>query len=76
MAEMAKKIKVIYPHDVSYVNSAELNSLIQAGKIMAFERQNRLVVVGMHPIRKSNSEMFPQKGEGRREFVKAFRLPV
>jgi len=59
MAEMAKKVRVIYPHDVSYVNAAELNSLIQTGKIMAFERQNRLVVVGVHPTRKMNSERFP-----------------
>lgn len=59
MAEMVKKIKVVYPHEVSYVNSAELNSLIQAGKIMAFERQNRLVVVGVHPTRKTNSEKLP-----------------
>ena len=56
---MMKTIKVFYPHDVSYVNKAELNSLIQLGKIMAFERQNRLVVVGLHPTRKTNSERFP-----------------
>jgi len=56
---MMKNIKVIYPHDVSYVNSAELSSLIQAGKIMAFERQNRLVVVGVHPTRKSSSKRYP-----------------
>jgi hypothetical protein len=36
-----------------------LNSLILAGKIMAFERQNRLVVVGLHPTRKTNSKRFP-----------------
>jgi len=56
---MMKKIKVIYPHDVSYVSSAELSSLIQGGKIMAFERQNRLVVVGVHPTRNTNSKRFP-----------------
>jgi hypothetical protein len=54
MAESAKNIKVVFPHEVSYVDSAELNSLIQAGKILAFERQHRLVVVGLHPIRKTN----------------------
>ena len=56
---MMKTIKVFYPHDVSYVNKAELNSLIQAGKIMAFERQSRLVVVGLHPTRNTNSKRFP-----------------
>jgi len=56
---MMKTIKVFYPHDVSYVNKAELNSLIQLGKIMAFERQNRLVVVGLHPTRNTNSKRLP-----------------
>jgi hypothetical protein len=56
---MMKKIKVFYPHAVSYVNNAELNPLIQGGKIMAFERQNRLVVVGLHQTRKTNSKRFP-----------------
>jgi hypothetical protein len=56
---MMKRIKAFYPHDVRYVNCAELNSLIQTGKIMAFERQNRLVVVGLHQTRKTISKWFP-----------------
>ena len=56
---MMKRIKAFYPHDVRYVKCAELSSLIQTGKIMAFERQNRLVVLGLHPTRKTNSKWFP-----------------
>jgi len=55
---MMQKIKVFYPHAVSYVNSVELKSLIQTGKIMAFERQNRLVILGFHPTRKTNSNRY------------------
>jgi hypothetical protein len=55
---MMKKIKVVYPHDVRDVNCAELNFLIQTGRIMAFKRQNRLVVVGLHPTRKTNTNCF------------------
>ncbi len=46
-------VKVIYPHNAGYVDTSELNSLIQSGKIMAFERQHKLVVIGFHPTRKS-----------------------
>jgi len=46
-------VKVIYPHDAGYVDTSELSSLIHSGKIMAFERQHKLVVVGIHPTRKT-----------------------
>lgn len=50
------KIKVIYPHDAGYVDTSELDALIQAGAIMAFERQHKLVVVGVHSTRKTESK--------------------
>jgi len=51
------KIKVIYPHQVGQVDASELNQLIQNGKIMAFEREHKLVVVGIHRTRKASSNI-------------------
>jgi len=51
------KIKVIYPNKVDQVDASELNQLIEKGKIMAFERERKLVVVGIHPTRSSPSKV-------------------
>jgi hypothetical protein len=53
------KVKVIYPHEAGYVDTSELNSLIQSGKIMAFEREHKLVVPGVHPTRQSERGHYP-----------------
>ena len=53
------KIKAIYPHNVGFVDTSELSALIQKGKIMAFERDHKLAVVGIHPTRKSASDTYP-----------------
>jgi hypothetical protein len=50
------KLKVIYPNGVGMVDSNELDSLIASGKIFAFVRSNQLVVIGIHPTRKKESE--------------------
>jgi hypothetical protein len=55
------KIKVIYPHNSGYVDTYELDSLIQSGRIMAFERQHKLVVVGLHPTRKTETNIYPSE---------------
>jgi len=51
------KIKVIYPHKVDQVDASELNQLIDKNKIMAFEREHKLVVVGIHRTRLSSSKV-------------------
>jgi len=51
------RIKVIYPHKVDQVDASELNQLIQNGKIMAFEREHKLVFVGIHRTRKPSSKI-------------------
>jgi hypothetical protein len=58
------RIKVIYPHRVGHVDSSELNRLIQRGEIMAFERERKLVVVGVHPTRKLLSKVYPGDRRG------------
>ena len=55
---MAKKIKVIFPNHVGHVDPDELDELIKSGKIMAFERENKLVVVGIHPTRQRQTGNF------------------
>jgi hypothetical protein len=49
------KIQVIYPHRVAQVDASELGQLIQENKIMAFERDHKLVVMGIHRTRKETS---------------------
>jgi len=58
------RIKVIYPNRVGHVDSSELHHLIQTGEIMAFERENKLVVVGFHRTRKPWVKGYP--GDRRR----------
>ena len=53
------KIKVIYPHNTGYVDTSELNSLIQKKKILAFERERKLVVVGIHTTREVETNAYP-----------------
>jgi len=50
------KIKVLYPEGIGYVDPAELDTLIASGKIMAFFRQNKMVVVGVHKTRQKKLE--------------------
>jgi hypothetical protein len=58
-------IKVIYPHNSGYIDSSELDSLISSGKIMAFEREHKLVVVGVHPTRQSETKRHPADRRAR-----------
>jgi hypothetical protein len=62
------KIKVFYPHKTGYVDTSELSTLINKGKIMAFEREHKLAVVGIHPTRKGATKIYPsdrRKTEGK-----------
>jgi hypothetical protein len=53
------RTKVIYPHKTGYVDTSELSALINRGKIMAFEREHKLAVVGIHPTRKGTTKIYP-----------------
>jgi len=61
-----KKIQVIYPNKVDQVDASELNQLIQKGKIMAFEREHKLVVVGIHRTRMSSSKVHGGRRAGEK----------
>lgn len=50
------KIKVLFPEGIGYVEPAELDALIESGRVMAFFRQNKLVVVGVHKTRNKKVE--------------------
>ncbi len=60
------KIKVVYQDDgTGLVDASELDELIETGKIMAFERSNKLVVVGLHPTRQKKTGSFePERRRG------------
>jgi len=49
------KIKVIDTHGVRYVDAAELDKLIDNREIMAFERSQKLVILGFHPVRQKKA---------------------
>lgn len=59
------RIKVIYPHKIGHVDASELGRLIQSGEIMAFERERKLVVIGVHSTRKLASRVHPGDRRGR-----------
>ena len=52
------KVKVIYAHDIGYVDSSELDSLILKGKIMGFVRDGKLVIIGIHLTRKASTTTY------------------
>ena len=49
------KIKVIDTHGVRFVDAIELDELIDKKEIMAFERSNKLVILGFHQVREKNA---------------------
>jgi hypothetical protein len=52
------KIKVYYAHDVGYVDSHDLDSLMREGRINGFVRDRKLVFVGTHPMRKASTTIY------------------